>query len=426
MTLHTQKFIRMRKLIMTLPLLVTPFLIMIFWALGGGKGTAASTPPSERAGLNPGLPDAHFKSERNAWDKLSLYEQAHRDSMKVREARRTDPYVKLDPLKGSADSLPGPGRMNPTLGKKEHPIDDADIAEQRINELYRAIQGPPLEASRDEKQVSSAMQSSSISDDIRNLEMMMEMMQASGNENSELMEMQDVLEKILDVQHPERVKERLREQSLQRPRYAHSVSTNDEERVGLLGSPVLLDSTFQYDNNFFIENNSFFGLGEEVRLSTSRRPPIPAVIHQDQSLVSGAVVKLRLTKGIVVDGIEINGGSFVFGQCALNGERLTIVISAVHAGEMILPVSLSAYDVDGMEGLHIPGAISRDVLKQSSDQTVQGLQLSPLNSSLELQAAGAGIETAKNLLSRKSRLVTVTVKAGHKVLLVDTNQNHNH
>lgn len=43
MILHSQKFIRGRKLIMMLPLLATPFLTMIFWALGGGKGTVAHT-----------------------------------------------------------------------------------------------------------------------------------------------------------------------------------------------------------------------------------------------------------------------------------------------------------------------------------------------------------------------------------------------
>jgi hypothetical protein len=44
---------------MVLPLLVMPFLTVIFWALGGGHGTAASTTEKQRAGLNPELPHAH-------------------------------------------------------------------------------------------------------------------------------------------------------------------------------------------------------------------------------------------------------------------------------------------------------------------------------------------------------------------------------
>ena len=35
---HSQKFLKQRKFFMVLPLLVIPFLVIIFAALGGGKG----------------------------------------------------------------------------------------------------------------------------------------------------------------------------------------------------------------------------------------------------------------------------------------------------------------------------------------------------------------------------------------------------
>src|SRR5690606_14150569 len=111
---------------------------------------------------------------------------------------------------------------------------------------------------------------------------------------------------------------------------------------------------------------------------------------------------------------------FLYGVCALNGERLTISINSIHHANQILPVSLSVFDLDGLEGIYIPGAIARDVAKQSSNQAVQGLQLGSLNPSLEMQAASAGIETAQNLIAKKTRLIKVTVKAGYRVLLMDT------
>jgi hypothetical protein len=39
-----------------------------------------------------------------------------------------------------------------------------------------------------------------------------------------------------------------------------------------------------------------------------------------------------------------------------------------------------------------------------------------------VQAASAGIEAAKTLLSKKSKLIKVTVKAGYQVLLRDEQQ----
>jgi len=44
---------------------------------------------------------------------------------------------------------------------------------------------------------------------------------------------------------------------------------------------------------------------------------------------------------------------------------------------------------------------------------------------LGAQAASAGIETARDLISKKVKLVKVTVKAGYQVLLRDEKQKQN-
>jgi hypothetical protein len=45
-----------------------------------------------------------------------------------------------------------------------------------------------------------------------------------------------------------------------------------------------------------------------------------------------------------------------------------------------------------------------------------------MDPSLGAQAASAGIQAAKTLISKKVKLVKVTVKAGYQVLLRDNNQ----
>ena len=67
---------------MALPVLVIPFMTMFFWALGGGKGVVEAK-TTKTIGLNTKLPDAKFNDEVNAWDKLSLYQKARRDSLKI-------------------------------------------------------------------------------------------------------------------------------------------------------------------------------------------------------------------------------------------------------------------------------------------------------------------------------------------------------
>ena len=120
-----------------------------------------------------------------------------------------------------------------------------------------------------------------------------------------------------------------------------------------------------------------------------------------------------------VSNQKILAGTFVFGIVGLNGERLQIEISSIRSGNSLFTVKMEVYDMDGLAGIHIPGAITRDVAKQSADNSLQMMELTTLDPSLKAQATAAGISTAKSLLSRKVKLVKVMVKAGYRVLLKD-------
>jgi conjugative transposon TraM protein len=149
---------------------------------------------------------------------------------------------------------------------------------------------------------------------------------------------------------------------------------------------------------------------------------IQAVVQETQTLVSGATIKLRLTDDVYINGVLIPKDNFVYGMASLNGERLHISISTIRYQNNILPVALSVYDMDGLAGIYIPGAITRDVAKQSADEATQSIGLTTMDPSLGAQAASAGIQAAKTLISKKVKLVKVTVKAGYQVLLRDNNQ----
>jgi conjugative transposon TraM protein len=144
-------------------------------------------------------------------------------------------------------------------------------------------------------------------------------------------------------------------------------------------------------------------------------------VQADQTLTNGATVKLRLLSDIFIAGILIPKGNFVFGTAALEEDRLKIMISGIRYKDNLLPVSLSVYDLDGLPGVHIPGSISRDVAKGSAEQSLQTIGMMSLDPSLKAQATAAGIQAAKGLLSRKVKLVRVTLKAGYQVLLKDGN-----
>lgn len=429
MKAHTQQFLQKRKLVMVLPMLTMPFLTLIFWALGGGQAVPGQAVAMNTAGLNLELPSAHFSPDEKT-DKFSLYEESERDSADFFEAVENDPYFELNTMvleekenEPLFESSPATARI---------PSQEMDPNEAKVNEklemIYRELNRAPVESAsnhsvqKDESMV-PPVEHEQFSEDVGKLEGMMEMMAASDEPDPEMVQMGTMLDKILDIQHPERVKDRLREQSIQHKEQVFSVSAESEDNaVSLMGSastqvPVRVDSIAK--TVVSLPLNGFYGL-EEESLSQSEDNAIPAVIHDTQELVSGSTVKLRLTNDIYINGQLIPNDHFIYGTASINEERLTIEINSIRAGNSLFPVAMSVYDLDGMEGLYIPGAIARDAAKQSSDQGLQSMQLMSMDQTLAAQAASAGIEAAKGLFSKKVKLIKVTVKAGYQVLLMDT------
>lgn len=416
---YSQKFIQKRKFYMALPVLVIPFMTMFFWALGGGKGVVTEA-AAETVGLNMKLPDAKFNDELNAWDKLSLYQKARRDSLKASQAKKNDPYFRLTTLKINQDttkrgSRKETGSVNTSLGERKDPLDETEAkVYKKLSELQKEIDKPVSKSSSRQKPREVKENNASngaFQNDVDRLESMMLMMQNDPTQDQEMEEINGVLNKILDIQHPDRVKGRLQEQEIRNDNSYSTSPDSKEDAIGLLdnGSISSLPGMIQ---------NRFYGLEESV-IPAMETNAIRAEIYGNQNLVSGSVIKMEILQDVSINGVRIPKNHFVFGVCALNGERLTIKVSSIQYDNSIFPVSMSVYDIDGLEGIHVPGAIARDAAKKSSNQAIQDIQLSTLDPSIEVQAASAGLEAAKGMLSKKTRLIQVTVKAGYKVFLKD-------
>lgn len=436
MKTNTEKFRQRRRFAMMLPLLTFPFLTLIFWALGGGQGVPATVQASSPKGLNFNLPDAHFDAN-DTWNKLALYQRADRDSAKFEEARESDPYFDLIAFKAQAsektDQDTSKSHLIDQFQQKDRLAVDPNV--ERVNKKLEELNSELLKAKTPTPHFESTQpdfQTKPDSDkqftsDVERLENMMQAMKESPESDPEMDQIESVLEKILDIQHPERVQERLNEQRKTQDAQALPViQATDNENISLLKSQERVADAFDsvavfQSLQYPVQTNGFFGLNDNNPNESTQSNAIQAVIHDTQELVAGSTVKLRLLTDVIIGGIKIAKDQFVYGTCAINGERLTIDIKSLRAGNSILPVSLSVYDLDGLEGIYIPGAIIRDAAKQASDNAMQNVQLMSLDTSIGAQAATAGVEAAKGLFSKKAKMVKVTVKAGYKVLLKDKN-----
>lgn len=408
--------LRKRKMLLVLPLLTLPFLTLAFWAFGGGRGEQNAI-SGKNAGLNLNLPSSNLKDDGSV-NKLSFYEKAAKDSIKMEEMMRNDPYYE-----GRADTVK-PHRANElemittnSASKYGQPLNPSTLdnnsgyAEQKLMQklslLQKEMAKPANARSKSEEPSNKSAKDDGFSNQISRLEGMMENMNGTDSGDAEMAQLSGTLDKILDIQHPERVKERLKEKSLQHKEAVFPVTAMPKTAgVSLLGA----------SKRFEKGKSAFFGL-EESAFEPVDENSIEAEVASPQTVVNGAVVKLRLTNDAYVNGKLAANGSFINGIASLNDERLEIEIKAVRCGKSILPVQMEVYDMDGIAGIYIPGAISRDVAKQSADNSLQLLELSTMDPSLKAQAAAAGVSAAKSLLSRKVKQVKIFLKAGYKVLL---------
>lgn len=422
---HSQEFLQKRKLFMALPILVLPFLTVMFWALGGGQGTTVQAKPTGLAGLNYELPDAQF-AEKEIWDKLALYEIAARDSSKYEEARESDPYFDLVAFKTTHEEPDDTTKDNlmKAFRQKDRLATDPneEMVNKKIEELYREINKPAaLPSTTSPRTAVSSTPDPRFSEDVDRLEQLMESMQDPEAKNQEMEHMERVLEKILDIQHPERVKEKM-EKETSEPAVWAVETAGDGTAITLLDTisvtPATDNANMDITPSSISVTNGFFGLEEEQYIDR-KGSAFEAVIHDTQELVAGSTVKMRIRHDVMVNGHPVPKDQLIFGTCAINGERMTIEVNSIRSGNSILPVALSVYDLDGLQGIYIPGAITRDAAKQASDNALQNVQMMSINPSLSAQAAAAGVEAAKGLFSKKAKLVKVTVKAGYQVLLVD-------
>lgn len=406
---------RQRKLFLVLPLMAFPFLTLFFWGLGGGKMEASATTIGQDKGFNATLPNPNFKAD-TPLDKLSYYENAVKDSLKLKATARRSGEHQLEQMAfdgGDPYPVQEPLQDNAPKARMYRNASEAKVY-QRLEALQQTLNKAPAQP-RPKGSVPGASPRQRLQNpDVEKLEAMMHSMSSPADEDPELQQLGSMLERIVDIQHPERVTQRLRTQSELQRGVVFAVAPVSEQ-----GTMAVLEPE---PNSVLARGTAFYTL-EQGHSQDTGSNAIGAVVHEGQTLVNGSVVKLRLSGAIMVNGVLIPKDHLVFGTAALKGERLRVRIESLQYGSSIFQVDLEVYDLDGMEGIYIPGAIARDVAKSSAEHSVQSLGVASLDDSWTSQAAGAGIEAAKTLFTKKVKLVKVSVKAGYQVLLYDKKAN---
>lgn len=400
---------KQRKFLLIFPALAVPLITLLFWSLGGGKGSVSSANAASKNGLNLKLPDARLKDDKGL-DKLSFYQQASLQAQKALDEAKSDPYWD----KNETDS----GAVSNGLMYNDHNINtNRQKVYDKLDELKAALN--KTDGNRTENRERNYSHTShNHSADADRLQAMMRQMKEDKSEDPEMAQLNEMLDKIQAIQNQDK---------------SINAKPSATDRLSVKMKEANADISLLQTNKNVVsirdtviktqEHNGFYGMDDVKSISDSiDNNAIDCTIPETQTIVAGSTVKLALGSDVTISEMSLPSGTSVYGTASMSNERLVINIKSIRYQNTILPVSLSVYDMDGQEGIFVPGSINRTVAKESANKTISGVDATLVDPSLGAQAASAGIETAKTLIGKKVKLIKVTVPSGYKVLLRNTKE----
>ena len=152
------------------------------------------------------------------------------------------------------------------------------------------------------------------------------------------------------------------------------------------------------------------------------RNTIAACIHQDQTLMDGQAVKLRLLEPMQAGNIVVPKNTLVAGTAKVQGERLDILVSSIEYAGNIIPVELAVFDTDGQKGLSVPSSMEQEAFNEAMANIGSGLGTSisfaqSAGQQVAMDVTRGLLQGTSGYLAKKFRTVKVKLKAGYKVML---------
>jgi len=201
---------------------------------------------------------------------------------------------------------------------------------------------------------------------------------------------------------------------------AAELSPERETVVSSLDQPIS-DSAFIAEYGYKERNMGFRSVGKAT--PSIARNTLSVVVDRTTTIRQGDFLRLRLAESARIEGMTLPPNTVLIAQSTIDGNRMKLHVTSVEHAGRILAVKLSAFDLDGQEGLAIPGSEEVTALKEVGAGVGGTIGTSftfasSAKDQLIAEAARGVMQGASQLLQKKLRTVKVTVKSGHRLFLV--------
>ena len=389
-------YLKRNKPLLFLPLVLIPFIVLIFYVLGGGekKEKEEQKQKEQQAvkGANYSLPDAD-KS-------VAIYDKMDNYSSK-KEVTTSHDYN----IAGETDSI------------NEETLAEEDITEEKLlsgkRNLYKNDPVPELNADVSTDLLAHIRQKEkTVREDLENsqTETKSQNEDAGSNQDEKNKKKSDD-EKGLTAIAPTGIEE-LDKVFRQNSRLARQ---NDSLNIRLKETSVKNEKLEAEKNKrFTLEKGGKSGF----KPKDTAVPIIEAEVYETTTVLTGNRVKLRLLEEAWLNGVKIPANTFLYGICEVTNERLQIEVMQIPVGEKFVPVQVTVCDLDGLPGLYVPDNASRKVAKEVGSSANTSSMFGVSNNPLTYMGMQAADRTAQSLL-KMIRIKKVTIKKNTLVYLIN-------
>jgi conjugative transposon TraM protein len=387
-------YLKKNKALFILPLILLPFVVLIFYILGGGSSTEkGGQKKAQNEGANYSIPQAESSIEIT--DKLEAYEQ---------QSGRTS--TRDYGILANMDSSNNQGQ--PIIS-----LEDSVVGEDSEGEVVNANISNNLLAHirRKEEEINRELNPPESKQIKKNIHTQNSSNSVTGENPSK---------------YETPVKTQPKPVTLQKTGI-EELDQVFEENIELTRQNDSLKFTLQQmqqpeqqkkkKTKFTLEKKT----GSAFQKQESTGNLIKAEIYETTTVLDGNRVKLRLLEDTWLDDRKIPGNTFIYGICKVSNERLHITVTQLPVENSFLPVDLAIHDLDGLPGLYVPGNAARKVTREVGSSTNTSSIFGMTDNPLTYAGIRAADRTAQTLL-RRVRLKKVTVKKNTLVYLINQNQ----
>lgn len=140
----------------------------------------------------------------------------------------------------------------------------------------------------------------------------------------------------------------------------------------------------------------------------------------------GSRIRFRLLEDVFVGKHKIAKGSLLYRQISgFEVQRVKLnIISVLNNGE-ILPINLSIYDVDGMQGLYVPQSTFREMMRELGQNSIQGTNMDRSGESFFTSLVSRAFSSTSQTIANLIRKNKTKLKYNSYVYLINEQQLKN-